>query len=192
MQRSATRHRTSSQQEYIVNCFDTHIMQTAVLTTRTSLARANTIFWIVHIKHSISGSQFFFFGGGSTHFSTTIKGKTLYCIFNTGEEESGLCIIVPAGSPSRVGDFAVCVFDINQPSLPTPFYSVLLSVSVWWPFQLYFIPEILPTTLSLSQSVLLVFFLPLIGPFNYISLYESLCQPCYNPLWLTGLKAPTN
>ena len=31
-----------------------------------------------------------------------------------------------------------------------------------------------------------------IGPFNYISLYESLLQPWYNPLWLTGLKAPTN
>ena len=32
----------------------------------------------------------------------------------------------------------------------------------------------------------------LIGPFNYISVYESLFQPWYNPLWLTGLKAPTN
>ena len=28
---------------------------------------------------------------------------------------------VPAGSPSRGGDVKVCVFDINQPSLPTPF-----------------------------------------------------------------------
>ena len=33
----------------------------------------------------------------------------------------------------------VYVFDINQPSLPTPFYSVLLFQSLW-PFQLYFIP----------------------------------------------------
>ena len=32
----------------------------------------------------------------------------------------------------------------------------------------------------------------LIGPFNYLSLYESLPQPWYDPLWLTGLKAPTN
>ena len=45
----------------------------------------------------------------------------------------------PTGSPSRGGDFAVCIFDINQPSLPTPFHSVLVSVSVIWPFQLYFI-----------------------------------------------------
>ena len=47
---------------------------------------------------------------------------------------------VPTGSPSRGGDVAVYVFDINQPSLPTPFYSVLVSISVLWSFQLYFIP----------------------------------------------------
>ena len=38
---------------------------------------------------------------------------------------------VPTGSPSRGGDVALHVFDINQPSLPTPFYSVLVSVSVF-------------------------------------------------------------
>ena len=32
------------------------------------------------------------------------------------------------------------VSDINQPSLPTPFNSVLVSISDIWPFQLYFIP----------------------------------------------------
>ena len=36
-------------------------------------------------------------------------------------------LVVPAGSPSRGGDVAVFVFDINQPSLHTPFYSVLVS-----------------------------------------------------------------
>ena len=30
--------------------------------------------------------------------------------------------LVPTGSPSSGGDVAVYVFDINQPSLPTPFY----------------------------------------------------------------------
>ena len=44
---------------------------------------------------------------------------------------------VPTGSPSRGGDVAVYVFDINQPSLLTPFYSVLSSVSVLRSFQLY-------------------------------------------------------
>ena len=38
---------------------------------------------------------------------------------------------VPAGSPSHGGDVVVCVKDINQPSLPTPFYSVLVSASVF-------------------------------------------------------------
>ena len=49
-------------------------------------------------------------------------------------------IVIPTGSSSRGGDVAVHVFDITQPSLPTPFYSVLLPVSVLWPIQLYFIP----------------------------------------------------
>ena len=34
-------------------------------------------------------------------------------------------------SPSRGGDVAVYVFDINHLSLATPFYSVLVSVSVF-------------------------------------------------------------
>ena len=45
---------------------------------------------------------------------------------------------VPAGSPSRGGDVTVYVADVNQPSLPTPFCSVLVSVSVF--MALYFIP----------------------------------------------------
>ena len=42
----------------------------------------------------------------------------------------------PGGSPLRGVDITVNVFDINQPSLPTPFYSVLVSVSFLWSFQL--------------------------------------------------------
>ena len=38
---------------------------------------------------------------------------------------------VPAGSPLRGGDVAVYVADINQPCLPTPFYSILVSISVF-------------------------------------------------------------
>ena len=38
---------------------------------------------------------------------------------------------VPASSPSRGGDVAVYAFDMNQPSLPTPFYSVFVSVSAF-------------------------------------------------------------
>ena len=45
---------------------------------------------------------------------------------------------VPSGSPSRGGDVTVYVCDINQPSLPTFFYSVLVSVSET--LSTYFIP----------------------------------------------------
>ena len=45
---------------------------------------------------------------------------------------------VPAGSPSRGGDVKVYVLDINQPSLPTPFYSVLVSVSVFMALSIVF------------------------------------------------------
>ena len=38
---------------------------------------------------------------------------------------------VSAGSPSRGGNVGVYAFDVNQPSLPTPFYSVLVSISVF-------------------------------------------------------------
>ena len=65
----------------------------------------------------------------------------------TGSDGTGGCysgalspcvwVCVPMGSPSRDGDVEVYVFNTNQLSLPTPFYSVLVSVSV---FQLYFIP----------------------------------------------------
>ena len=37
-----------------------------------------------------------------------------------------------------VGDVAVYVFDVNQPSLPTPFHSVLVSISVFMAFSTVF------------------------------------------------------
>ena len=79
--------------------------------------------------------------------------------------------------------------DINHLSLPTPFYSILASSFVFLSFQLYFISSILPTTL-LFLTLFFRSYPRLIGPFNFISLYESLLQPWYNPKWLTGLKTP--
>ena len=71
------------------------------------------------------------------------------------------------------------------------FYSVLVSISVFMALStvFHFINSL--NNSPLSHSVLPVFFC-LIGPFNYISFHESLLQPWYNPLWLTGLKALTN
>ena len=76
---------------------------------------------------------------------------------------------VPAGSLSRSGDVTIHVKDINQPSLPTPFYSDLVSISLLWPFQLYFIPLNIPTTLRFL-TLFFRSYLCLIGPFNSISL----------------------
>ena len=40
----------------------------------------------------------------------------------------------------RGGDVTVYALDINQPSFPTPFYSVLVSVSVFMALSICFIP----------------------------------------------------
>ena len=50
--------------------------------------------------------------------------------------------------------------DINQPSLPTPFYSVLVSVSVFMALLTLFHSINSPDNSSLSHSVLLVLILP--------------------------------
>ena len=83
---------------------------------------------------------------------------------------------VPAGSPSRGGHVTVYVKDVNLPSLPTPFYFVPVSISVLWPFQLYFIPYILQTTLRFL-TLFFRSYLCRISPFNFLSLYEGLLQP---------------
>ena len=68
---------------------------------------------------------------------------------------------VPAGSPSRGGGVGVYVEDINQLSLPTPFYSVLMSFSVFMVLSTVFHSIKSPADNSpLSRSVLPVLFLP--------------------------------
>ena len=85
---------------------------------------------------------------------------------------------VPTVSPSRGGNVAVCVFDINRPSLPTLFnYSVLVSVSVFMALSLVFHSINSPDNSPFSHPVLPVLLLCFIGPFNYISLYGSLSRP---------------
>ena len=65
-----------------------------------------------------------------------------------------------AGSASHGGDVTVYVFDINPPSLPTPFNSVLMSVSVFMAVSTVFHCLISPDNFPLSHSVLPVLFLP--------------------------------
>ena len=67
--------------------------------------------------------------------------------------------IVPTGSPSRGGDVVVYIFDINQPSLPTSFYSVLVSIPVFNALSSLFHFIKSPDNSPLSHSVLSVLFL---------------------------------
>ena len=65
-----------------------------------------------------------------------------------------------AGSPSRGGVVAVYVFDMNQLSLPTLLYSVLVSISVFMALStvFHFINSL--DNSPFSHSVLPVLFLP--------------------------------
>ena len=64
------------------------------------------------------------------------------------------------GSPSHGGCVAVYVFDINQVSLPTPFHSVLVSVSAFMALSTVFYSINSPINSPLSYSVLPILFLP--------------------------------
>ena len=77
---------------------------------------------------------------------------------------------VSVGSPSHGGDVLVYVFDINQPSLPTPFYSVLVSISVFITLSSVFHSINSPENSPLSQSLLSVLILPYWSFQLYISL----------------------
>ena len=69
---------------------------------------------------------------------------------------------VHTGSPSRGGHVAVYVIDVNQPSLPTPFYSVLLSISVFMALSTGFHSINSPDNSPFSRSVLSVLTLALL------------------------------
>ena len=79
---------------------------------------------------------------------------------------------VHTGSPSRVGDV-----DINQPSLPTPFYFVLVSVSVCMACSTVFHSINSHDNSPFSDSVLPVLSLPYWSFQLYISLRKYPSAP---------------
>ena len=99
---------------------------------------------------------------------------------------------VTSSSASRGGDVAVDVFNINQPSLPISLLTKFCSCVYFCPYSHFNCISFhnSPDNSPLSLSVLPVLFLPYWSFQLYISLWKS--HPWYNPLWLTGLKAPTN
>ena len=68
--------------------------------------------------------------------------------------------MVPSGSPSRGWDAADHVFYIKQPSSPTPFYSVLVSLSVFVALSTAFHSINSPQNSPLCHSVLPLLILP--------------------------------
>ena len=83
---------------------------------------------------------------------------------------------VPRGPLSRGGDVAVYhkfLSFINLPSLPTQFYSVLVSVSVFLVLSTAFHSINSPDNFPLSHSVLPVFFLPYWSFQLYIYLFMN-------------------
>ena len=82
-------------------------------------------------------------------------------------------LVVPTGSPSHGGNVTVCVYDINHPSLPTPFYSVLVSVSALTALSTVFHSINSPDNSPISHSVLQILILPYWSFEQYVSLLKS-------------------
>ena len=113
---------------------------------------------------------------------------------------SYFCLIGPVSCVSlykslhlhEVGMLHFFVVDINQPSLPTPFFYLLCScvyLCLYVPFNCILFHKF-SRQLCVSHPVFPVLFLPYWSFQSHIN--GRLLQPWYNPLLLTGLKAPTN
>ena len=101
-------------------------------------------------------------------FSTVYVFLTLYVFIRSFCHR-----LVPMGLPSCGGDAAVYVKDINQSSLPTPFYSVLVSISVFMALSTVFHSINSPDSSLLSNSILPILMLPYWFCQLYISLWTS-------------------
>ena len=92
--------------------------------------------------------------------NTTKTHKTTTTTKTTTNKKDFPLLCVPADSPSRGWDVTVYVSDMNQPSLPTPFYFVLVSISVFRALSTVFYSINSPHNSPLSLSVLSVLSLP--------------------------------
>ena len=109
----------------------------------------------------------------------SVEGSNLSCALYSPFfmiPSSSFASTVPTGSTSRHEDVAIYVIDINPPSLPTSFYSVLVSVSVFMALSTVF-HSINFHHSPLSHSVLPVLCLPFWSFQLHISLFESLPRP---------------
>ena len=105
------------------------------------------------------------------------------------------CAWVPAGSPPGGGNvmgYVLCTLhcpDINQPSLPTPLYSVLVSISVFMALSTVFHSINSLDNSPFSHSVLVVLALPYWSFQLYLYLFKKVsCSPAIIPSGWLGSK----
>ena len=116
-------------------------------------------------------------GGGEGGEEKLVTGFELRVNYKgSPQHQQTPSLVVLAGSPSPGGDVTVFVKDINQPSSSTPFYSVLVSISVFTPLSTVFHSINSPDNLRFL-SLFFRSYLCLIVPFNCMSFCESFLQP---------------
>ena len=134
--------------------------------SNVSSFRPDLFYNYIHVSSSSCFSSVFFFPRAHPHvvgmlwfMSTKLAHSFQFC--------SCVCIClygpfncISFNKSSRRGDVVAYVKDINQPSLPTPFCSVLVSVSVLMLLSTEFHSINSPYNSPFSHSVLLVLFLP--------------------------------
>ena len=100
-------------------------------------------------------------------------------------------LIVPVVSPSRDGDVTVYVWHKPTQLAHSFLFCSRVYFCLYGPLNCILFHKFSRQLSAFSLCFFRSHFC-LVGPFNCMSLYQSLLQPWYNPLWLTGLKAPTN
>ena len=147
-------------------------------TTETRHTYSRTISSVVNgtIRSQILMTDFFSKANDTACVAHFTAHSMSLLIFTWDDSRVLACIkllpffLVPVGSPSRGGDVMVCVKEINQPSLPTPFHSVLVSISVSMALSTVFHFINSPDNFPFTHSVLVVLFLPYWSFQLYVSL----------------------
>ena len=117
-------------------------------------------------------------GGSNIHWlvlNSTGGSDIHWLVLNsTGSSDIHWLVLERVGSPDINWLVLNRVFDINQPGLPIPFYSLLVSISVFMTLLTVFHSISSPENSPLSNFVLPVLFLPHRSFQLYISLWKSL------------------
>ena len=127
----------------------------------------------------------------STALTSTVGNRSQQSLTQCYEQSHALILLVPAGSPSHGGDVAVYVFNISQPSLPTPFYSVLVCFCLYGPLKCisFHIFSRQLSAFSFCSSSLISALLVLSTIYFFV--VDSLNGPCGRELRTQKTKVPS-